>query len=81
MASTNVQSKTNTSKEPSPAILPLDGFVRLQLILHVFPVSKSTWWNGVKSGRFPAPVRLGPNTVAWKAKSVRDLIESFEKTA
>jgi hypothetical protein len=39
------------------------GFVRLSEILAPkgpIPVSRSTWWAGVKTGRFPAPVKLGP---------------------
>lgn len=29
-------------------------------------VSPSTWWAGVKSGRFPQPIRLGPRTTCWR---------------
>jgi len=54
--------------------LPEAGFVRLPTVLSVFPVSKSTWWNGVKSGRFPKPVKLGPRTTAWRAEDIRSLI-------
>lgn len=39
------------------------------------PVSRSTWWAGVKSGRFPAPVKLGPRTTAWRAEDIAKLIE------
>lgn len=38
--------------------LPDTGFVRLPTILKIFPVSRSTWWAGVKDGRFPKPVKL-----------------------
>lgn len=41
----------------------------------VIPVSKSTWWAGVASGRFPKPVKLGPRTTAWRASEIRALIE------
>lgn len=34
----------------------------------VIPVSKSTWWQGVKSGRFPKPVKLGPRATAWRVE-------------
>lgn len=57
-------------------ILPETGFVRLPQILAVFPVSKSTWWAGVKSGRYPQPVRtLGQRITAWKVSDIRALIE------
>ena len=40
-------------------LLPETGFVRLPKILKVFPVSKSTWWAGVKAKTYPQPVKLG----------------------
>jgi predicted DNA-binding transcriptional regulator AlpA len=57
-------------------ILPETGFVRLPEILKVFPVSKSTWWTGVKDGRFPKPVKLGPKISAWRVGDIRELIAS-----
>ena len=39
---------------------PEVGFVRLNQIIAPngpIPVSKSTWLNGIKSGRFPKPVK------------------------
>jgi prophage regulatory protein len=66
--------------------LPAQGLVRLSQIVGdrkasppipaIIPVSKSTWWAGVKSGRYPAPVRtLGPRITAWRAEDIRALIE------
>ena len=54
--------------------LPDTGFVRLPTVLKVFPVSKSTWWAGVKSDLYPKPVKLGPKIVAWRVKDIRELI-------
>ena len=48
--------------------LPSEGFVRLRDILRVLPLSKSSWWAGVKSGRFPPPRKLGPNTTVWRVE-------------
>lgn len=58
--------------------LPEVGFVRLPLILKVYPVSKSHWWAGVKDGRYPKPVKLGPKITAWKVEDIRELIASSE---
>jgi hypothetical protein len=58
-------------------LLPNEGFVRLSGIIgpgRPVPVSKSTWWAGVKTGRFPAPVKLGRITV-WRVQDIRALIE------
>jgi predicted DNA-binding transcriptional regulator AlpA len=56
--------------------LPQTGFVRLSAILSVYPVGKSTWWNGVRTGRFPKPVKLGARTTAWRVEDIVALIES-----
>lgn len=66
--------------------LPETGFLRLPQIIGnpkadppipaLIPVSKSTWWNGVKEGRFPQPVKLGPRTTVWRVEGIRRVIES-----
>ena len=58
-------------------IIPETGFVRLPEVLKVFPVSKSTWWAGVKEDRFPQPVKLGPKITAWRVEDIRALIASL----
>lgn len=57
--------------------LPPTGFVRLPQILSHIPVSRSTWWTGVKSGKYPRPIKLGKNTTAWKAEDIHALIEKL----
>lgn len=59
--------------------LPEIGFVRLKDILKVFPVSKSTWWLGIKEGRYPKPVKLSPKITAWKAEDIHQLINQHQK--
>lgn len=65
--------------------LPEVGYLRLSQIIGnpkakppipaVIPVSKSTWWEGVKSGRYPQPVRtLGRRITAWRVEDIRALI-------
>lgn len=66
--------------------IPEIGFLRLTQIIGdkksnpqipaVIPVCKSTWWAGIKTGRFPQPVRLGPRTTAWRVEDIRQLIEN-----
>ncbi len=74
------------SNRLSQTQLPETGFVRLQQIIGdplsnppkpaIVPVSKSSWWAGVKAGRYPASVKLGPRTTAWRVEQIRALIES-----
>jgi prophage regulatory protein len=62
--------------------LPIIGYVRLPQIIGddkkgipaLIPISKSAWWAGVKAGRYPAGVKLGPRTTAWSVEDIRALI-------
>jgi hypothetical protein len=66
--------------------LPETGYLRLWQILGkanadppippIIPVCKTTWWEGVKTGRFPKPVKLGPRVTAWRVEDIRALIET-----
>jgi len=51
------------------------GFLRLPQVLEFIPVGKTCWWEGVKSGRFPKPVKISARCVAWKVEDIRDLIK------
>ena len=65
--------------------LPNTGFLRLRQIIGdpkavppipaLWPVSRSTWWAGVRSGRYPKPVKLGRRVSAWRVEQIRALIE------
>jgi predicted DNA-binding transcriptional regulator AlpA len=57
--------------------LPETGFVRLSQILTMIPLGKTSWWKGVKSGRFPKPVKLSERCTAWRAEDIRELIKSL----
>ena len=43
------------------------------------PVSKSAWWSGIKSGKFPQPVKLGTRTTAWRGRDIKTIIENGVK--
>ena len=57
--------------------LPESGLVRLPTILAVFPISRTGLYNRIKAGDFPAPIKLGPRTSAWRAEEVREALSKF----
>jgi len=69
--------------------IPEVGFLRLSQIIGdpkakppitpIIPVGKSTFWAGVKLGRYPAPIKLSPGTTVWKAEDIRAFIENAGK--
>lgn len=64
-----------STPQTTPTNLPETGFVRLAQVLRFIPVGKTCWWEGVKSGRFPQPVKLSERCTAWRAEDIRALIE------
>lgn len=60
-------------------VIPETGFVRLSQVLTVIPLGKTCWWEGVKSGRFPKPVKLSERCVAWKAEEIHALIKQLSE--
>ena len=56
--------------------VPIDdeALLRLPEILRLVPIGKSTWWAGVKSGRYPKPIKLGPGITAWRWTDIRALL-------
>ena len=75
-------SKMEVNVFPDHNSFPQTGFVRLSSILAPLgpiPVSKSTWWAGVKSGRYPQPVKLGPRITAWRVEDIIGLLNGSGK--
>ena len=56
-------------------IFPATGFLRLPQVLAIFPIGKTTWWEGCRTGRFPKPVKLGPRTTVWRAEDIAALVQ------
>ena len=67
-------------------VLPETGYLRLSQIVGnpksdpltpaLIPVGRSTWWAGVKSGKFPPGYKLGRCTV-WRVEDIRELIREI----
>ena len=55
------------------------GFLRLSTVLQLIPISKSTWWKGVQTGRFPKPIKLGTRVSAWRVTDIQQLIQTYHK--
>ena len=61
--------------------ISLHALLRLPQVLALIPVSRSAWWAGCKSGRYPKPVKLGPRTTAWRASDIIALLEKLSAEA
>jgi predicted DNA-binding transcriptional regulator AlpA len=61
--------------------LPQTGLLRIKQVLKFVPVSRSTWWAGVKSGRYPKPFKLSERTTVWKSQDIKLICEGLNKEA
>lgn len=77
--------------------LPASGLVRLKQIIGdpgdlsadppipatpaIVPVGRSSWWAGVKDGRYPKPVKIGPRTTAWRVEDIRLFLDQCSEKA
>jgi predicted DNA-binding transcriptional regulator AlpA len=67
--------------------LPQTGYLRLKQILGskksnppimpLIPIGKTSWWEGIKEGKFPKPIKLGPRITVWKIEDIRALFEKY----
>lgn len=67
--------------------LPKEGFVRVKQLCNskgnqgILGISKSNFWQGIRDGRFPKPIKLGKRTSVWRVSDIRSLIEQGVKGA
>lgn len=67
--------KAESPRTASPESQPVpDRFLRVNQVLELFPVARSTWWKGVKDGLYPQGVKLSPRTTAWRMSEIQALI-------
>jgi predicted DNA-binding transcriptional regulator AlpA len=61
----------------APYHLPETGFIKLPEVLKLIPVSRSTFLNKIKSGEYPAAIKLSERSIAWRTSDIRSLIEKL----
>ena len=60
------------------AALRLPGrLLKLPEVLSIIPVSRSTWYDGVKSGLYPKAARISKRGVAWSEADILALAASW----
>lgn len=61
--------------------IPTFGFLRLPQVLAIVPISKSAWWEGCRTGRYPKPIKLGSRTTVWRVEDITDFVQNLGKQA
>lgn len=47
----------------------------------IVPVSRSSWYMGIKEGRYPRPIRLSERSTAWLSTDIDELISRLTSNA
>jgi len=55
-----------------------ESLLRLPQVLQRVPVSRSHWWAGVASGKFPAGIKLSDRVTCWRNSDIQNLIASLK---
>ena len=51
--------------------------LRINQVLALVPVGRSSWWEGCRTGRYPKTIKLGPRTTVWRAEDIAAFIENL----
>ena len=45
------------------------------------PVSRATWYAGIKAGKYPKPIRLSEGVSVWRTRDIDALCQQIEQHA
>ena len=43
----------------------------------IIPISKPTWWDGDKKGKYPKTFKIGSNTTVWRSDEIQKLVDNL----
>lgn len=66
-----------TTPSTTPTATPAEKLLILPAVLGRVTICRSAWLQGVKDGRYPAPVRLSPRRVAWRESDINKFINGL----
>jgi predicted DNA-binding transcriptional regulator AlpA len=72
LLATKSKKQRDTYLETTP--IPEIGFVPEPQIIYALGICRASWWAGVRAGRYPAGIKIGPRCTVWDAEAIRDLI-------
>ncbi len=63
--------------QKSPKELQDISLLRLPQVLNLLPVGRSSFWKGIKEGRYPKGIKLGPRTTVWRYEDISTLLKNL----
>lgn len=72
----NLGTRTTNHATKTPGARIGVRLLRLREVLEIVPISKSTWFAGIQSGRFPEGHRLGKRVTVWRSDDIDRLVDA-----
>lgn len=60
-----------------PIYVRVSDICRIKDNSSLLPIGKTHWWEGVRQGRFPQPLKLGPRTTVWRLEDIEHIAEAL----
>lgn len=74
------KSKSDHVRKQKNRPLPVDesfALMKLPQVLAHMQVSRSGWLEGVKTGKYPKPIKLSARRVAWRVSDLKAFVDSL----
>jgi prophage regulatory protein len=42
----------------------------------LLPICEASWWDGVRKGKYPKPIKLGPRVTCWRLSEVMHVVHN-----
>jgi prophage regulatory protein len=79
MPTTTNQRKPRKKITYTPSPLPQEGYCRLPSVIAVLGISKTSFIDGIKAGKYPAGKLLSPRCRVWDVSTIRALLASIKQ--
>lgn len=53
----------------------IDKFIKLSEILSILSISRKSWFDWIKDGHAPEPIKFGPKTFRWYEKDIKEYLD------
>jgi len=81
---TNCSPISAKQTQPTPATpliqatsVAVDILIRLPAVLQIIPISRSTFYKGIKEGAYPEPRKIGQRISVWRLSTINSLANSL----
>lgn len=73
-SSTPFETSSQSSFLANHPLIAGEALIRLPQVLALIPVSRSSWYAGIKKNKYPQGIRISSRTTAWRVRDIAALL-------